>query len=101
MSPAKKKVRESPFLPVFCCMNAITVMTMLPVSIGGLGVRESALATFFVPMGLTPEQGVPLGLLWHAVTIIASSPGGWIYLTYQRHQAMPRLHGTPLAADDQ
>ncbi len=58
MSPAKKKVRESPFLTVFCCMNAIAVMTMLPVSIGGLGVRESAVVTF-----LTPEQSVTLGLL--------------------------------------
>ena len=59
----QEKVRESPFLTVFCCMNAIAVMTMLPVSIGGLGVRESALVTFFVPMGLTPEQSVTLGLL--------------------------------------
>ncbi len=40
MSPAKKKVRESPFLTVFCCMNAIAVMTMLPVSIGGLGCES-------------------------------------------------------------
>lgn len=83
------------FIPI------IAVMTMLPVSIGGLGVRESALVAFFVPVGLTPEQSVTLGLLWYAVTVVASLPGGWIYLTYRRHQAMPQLRGTLLAADDQ
>jgi glycosyltransferase 2 family protein len=82
------------FLPV------ITVMTMLPVSIGGLGVRESALVTFFIPVGLTPEQSVTLGLLWHAVTVIASLPGGWIYLTYRRNQSMPELAEALLAADE-
>jgi len=82
------------FLPV------ITVMTMLPVSIGGLGVRESALVTFFIPAGLTPEQSVTLGLLWHAVTVVASLPGGWIYLTYRRNQAIPKLSGVLSAVDE-
>ena len=82
------------FLPL------ITVMTMLPVSIGGLGVRESTLLAFFVPVGLTPEQSVTLGLLWHAVTVVASLPGGWIYLTYRRNRAIPKLSGAFLAADE-
>ena len=83
------------FLPI------IAVVTMLPVSVGGLGVRESALVAFFVPVGLTPEQSVTLGLLWHAVTVVASLPGGWVYLTYRRHQVIPQRQGTLLAADDQ
>lgn len=82
------------FLPL------ITVMTMLPVSIGGLGVRESAFVAFFVPVGLTPEQSVTLGFLWHAVTVVASLPGGWIYLTYRRHQAMPEPGGGQLLDPD-
>jgi glycosyltransferase 2 family protein len=82
------------FLPI------ITVMTMLPVSIGGLGVRESALVALFVPVGLTPGQSVTLGLLWHAVAVVASLPGGWIYLTYRRNQVIPKLSGALLAADE-
>jgi len=81
-------------------LPVITVMTMLPVSIGGLGVRESTLLAFFVPVGLTPEQSVTLGLLWHAVTVVASLPGGWIYLTYRRNRAMPKLSGALLTADE-
>jgi uncharacterized protein (TIRG00374 family) len=82
------------FLPV------IAVVTMLPVSIGGLGVRESTLVAFFVPVGLTREQSVTIGFLMHAVMVVASLPGGWIYLTYRRNEAIPKLSGTLLGADE-
>jgi len=82
------------FLPV------IAVVTALPVSIGGLGVRESTLVAFFVPVGLTREQSVTIGLLMHAAMVIASLPGGWIYLTYRRNQAIPKLSGTLLEANE-
>jgi hypothetical protein len=49
---------------------------------------------------VTPEQSVTLGLLWHAMTVVASLPGGWIYLTSRRHQAMPQLSEDLLAAGE-
>jgi uncharacterized protein (TIRG00374 family) len=65
----------------------IAIISMLPVSIGGLGLRESAFMTFFAPVGLTAEQSVTLGLLWYAVCATGSLPGGWVYLTYRHKES--------------
>jgi uncharacterized protein (TIRG00374 family) len=69
----------------------IAIISMLPVSIGGLGLRESAFMTLFGPVGLTAEQSVTLGLLWYAACAVVSLPGGWVYLTYRRKDDAARV----------
>ena len=53
----------------------------LPISINGLGVRESAFAFFFVMNGLTVEEGVAVSLLIVAERYVLGILGGSLLLT--------------------
>jgi uncharacterized membrane protein YbhN (UPF0104 family) len=51
----------------------------LPVSLGGLGMREAALALFLGKFGVNMVSAVSLGLLWQAVLICSGFLGGVYY----------------------
>lgn len=56
-------------------------VSVLPISIGGLGVREGMLAFFFASMHLKPEISVSAGIMFQLLQIIFSLPGifYWMY----------------------
>ena len=53
---------------------------MLPISIGGLGVREVALAGLLSPFRVVAASAVALGLLWESLIIALGGFGGVFYL---------------------
>lgn len=53
----------------------VTLATLLPVSIGGLGVRESGWAAMLLAFGAPPEAGVSAGLLYFFIQSAASLIG--------------------------
>ncbi len=59
----------------------VTLATLLPVSIGGLGVRESGWAALLVGFGAPAAEGVTAGLVYFAVQTICSGFGLWPFLT--------------------
>jgi uncharacterized protein (TIRG00374 family) len=59
----------------------IALVTLIPVSIGGLGLREGAFLSLFSTLGVPPEQSVALSLLWYVMMIVAGLPGLALYLT--------------------
>lgn len=68
----------------FCLfIPPILVLTMLPVSVGGVGVREAAFLFFFVPLGITPAEIVSLSLWSYILTLLANLSGGLVYCFYQ------------------
>ena len=52
------------------------VITSLPISIGGLGVRENTLVGLFGGLGFTPEVSTAMSLLGYVAGILASLLGG-------------------------
>jgi len=60
------------------------VVQMLPVSIGGLGVREGLFKQYFAGLGLNPGQGIILSLMGFALMIVFSISGAVIYLMRRR-----------------
>ena len=60
---------------------AIMLIIMIPLSIGGLGWRELSFIAFFKSVGATEAQAVTLALLWFAVQVVTSLPGGIIYIS--------------------
>lgn len=58
----------------------VSLLTMLPVSVNGMGVREVSMAILLAPMGAGRDVAVPLALLWFAVSALASLMGGLVYL---------------------
>jgi uncharacterized membrane protein YbhN (UPF0104 family) len=56
---------------------------MLPVSVGGLGVREGALVFFFGALGVPAEVSFAVGILWYTLQlgIGAAIVGVWFVAT--------------------
>jgi len=55
------------------------IVMLMPVSIGGLGVREGALFLFLNPYGVSIEICTAAGLLFHLLQIISLLPGVLLY----------------------
>ena len=60
---------------VFAYIPAVAMVQVLPISVGGLGVREGMLALLLQPLGVPTGQAVALGLLWYAMMIVVSVAG--------------------------
>jgi hypothetical protein len=57
------------------------LITMLPISIAGWGVREATMGLAFGYAGLLANEGVNISLLYGAVSFIVGLVGGvvWIF----------------------
>src|SRR5262249_40778059 len=58
----------------------ITLLTMIPISLNGMGVREGGMVLFLRPLGIADGTAVSLAFLWFAVYTAASLVGGGVYL---------------------
>jgi hypothetical protein len=68
------------------------MLLQLPISLGGLGVREGALVVFFGDAGFTPEISVAGGLIFHGLQLIAFLPGFVLFL-FGRNERTSRAQG--------
>ncbi|HUH01473.1 MAG TPA: lysylphosphatidylglycerol synthase transmembrane domain-containing protein [Kofleriaceae bacterium] len=57
-----------------------TAASALPLSIGGLGVRETVVAAMFLHAGLEPSAGVAVSLAWFGLATAWSATSGLLYL---------------------
>ncbi len=69
-----------PFVVYLVLLPIVAIITLIPLSIGGLGVRETASLTLFAGVGLASEQSVALSLLWYLLVLTGGIPGLAIYL---------------------
>ncbi len=58
----------------------VTLLTMIPVSLNGMGIREWGMALFLAPLGVPAGAALSLSFLWFAVFSAASLLGGGVYL---------------------
>ena len=68
----------------FAFVPIVFVAQVLPIAIGGLGVREAALVLFLSSFGVSSGQSVVLGLIVYAITLIASLVGAVPYILGSR-----------------
>jgi uncharacterized membrane protein YbhN (UPF0104 family) len=54
---------------------AVAIVQVLPITVGGLGLREGAFALFLEPLGVPAHQAIALGLLVYAMHLVASLLG--------------------------
>jgi uncharacterized membrane protein YbhN (UPF0104 family) len=57
------------------CVPIANVFASLPLTLNGLGIRESAYLLLFGMAGMRKEDAIALGLLWFAVTLVGNSTG--------------------------
>lgn len=62
-------------------MPAVAIAQVLPISLGGLGVREGAFVVFLDPLGVARGQAIALGLLVYGLNLAVSLLGAPSFAT--------------------
>jgi uncharacterized protein (TIRG00374 family) len=63
----------------FIYVPIITVLTFLPISMAGVGVREVGFVYFFSRLGIPNAACISLSLLYFTIGLVATFPGAAIY----------------------
>jgi uncharacterized protein (TIRG00374 family) len=64
---------------------------MLPIGLGGLGVRETALAVLLARFHIPFSRSVGLGLLWESILITGGGMGGIFYALSRKKNSRPAI----------
>lgn len=63
----------------FAFVPLISFSLTLPISLGGLGVREGTYVLLFGQAGVPPEKALALSLAYYAITVVTGLLGGLLY----------------------
>jgi len=74
----------------------VMLISMIPVSIGGWGIREGAMVVAFGYAGIEPSQALAVSVLFGGASLVIGAVGGAIWIA-ERHPALaaasPKSHG--------
>ena len=62
----------------------VFIVILMPISLGGLGVRELALQFFLAGHGLDMAINLSAGLMFHALEVVVALPGVYFFLVQSR-----------------
>jgi uncharacterized membrane protein YbhN (UPF0104 family) len=68
------------FSQIFQLVPPVVLITMLPISIAGWGVREATMGLAFGYAGLMTNEGVNVSLLFGAVSFLVGALGGLVWI---------------------
>jgi glycosyltransferase 2 family protein len=68
------------FSQIFQLVPPVMLITMLPISIAGWGVREATMGLAFGYAGLMTNEGINISLLFGAVSFIVGAFGGLVWI---------------------
>ena len=71
---------ELEFIAFIFIVPVVTMIAMLPISIGGIGLRENLLVFILVAMGVINEKAALLSLILFAMLVIVGIIGGITYI---------------------
>src|SRR5216684_1832718 len=82
------------FGQIFQLVPPVMLITMLPISIAGWGVREATMGLAFGYAGLASNEGVNVSLLYGAVSFLVGAFGGlvWIFSAEKAAQGSAPIH---------
>jgi hypothetical protein len=87
---------EVPLAQYLVLVPVTTLITLIPVSLAGLGVREGAFVYYFSRAGTSPEMAFSLGLLVFGLTLVLWVIGAVLYWRAKPPAAAPdRFGSTP------
>jgi uncharacterized membrane protein YbhN (UPF0104 family) len=66
---------DTPLAPWFVAWPLSKLIAVLPISLGGIGVREAALVTLLAPYGAPRDGVLATGVLWQAVLTVSGLGG--------------------------
>ena len=68
------------FLPI------IGAITLIPISLGGLGLRESLFVVYFAKAGVIKQLALAMSLLSFSFVVVYGAIGGLIYVLTVHHR---------------
>jgi len=71
-------------LHYFVLVPPVLFLSMMPISIAGWGVREGAMVAALASVGVLASQSLALSIAYGLVNILASLPGGALWLIDRR-----------------
>jgi uncharacterized membrane protein YbhN (UPF0104 family) len=77
------------FEQVFMLIPPIMLITMMPISIAGWGVREATMMVAFGYAGLAPTDGTVVSILFGAISFIVGAAGGLFWILSTEKTANP------------
>lgn len=87
---------EQPLFIFLLIMPLVYVFTTIPISIGGVGVREGVLTFFLVKVGVMPSDAVLLAFLIYLNRVLVGLVGGILQFrenkqpaTFEKHENLP------------
>ena len=70
----------------FSIVPIVFVTTALPISVGGLGVREATLVTLFVLFSGNMQSAIALSLMYFFIIVLLTAPAGFILITNPKNK---------------
>jgi uncharacterized membrane protein YbhN (UPF0104 family) len=65
----------------YCILGPmVSLLTLLPISVNGMGVRELGTVAFLVPLSVHEDSAKTLAFLWFGASVAVSLLGGLVYL---------------------
>ena len=71
-------------LTLFAFISLVDIVRLLPISVGGLGVREWSVIVLFATLGITREQALTFSILAFAPIYLNAIVGGLLYISKAR-----------------
>jgi glycosyltransferase 2 family protein len=69
----------------------ITLITMIPITPSGLGVRENSFKSLFGAIGIAGHSSVALGIISSIIIILCAIPGGIIYIFFRNRADLQQI----------
>jgi uncharacterized membrane protein YbhN (UPF0104 family) len=76
-----------PDAAVLAFIPAVAMAQVLPLSLGGLGIREGLLVLLLHPLGVPTGKAIGVGLLWYGMTLLVSLLGAPAFAVGHRRGA--------------
>ena len=80
---------DVPLLDTIVLFSQVLVVSMLPISIAGWGVRETAMVVLFGSIGVSAAHALTISMLFGIGTILTALPGGLIWLVSKERLPPP------------
>lgn len=71
------------FLDLLAVVPLVTLLTLLPVSLNGLGLREGGFVLLLARLQVSSTDALSLSLLFYSITVILSIAGGILFLIHK------------------
>jgi uncharacterized protein (TIRG00374 family) len=78
---------DLPLLFIIALTGAVLLVTMIPISLAGWGMREAALLTILAPLNVNAHDAVLMGILFGLIGLVATLPAGVSLLIGRRKAA--------------